>query len=556
MTTPRWLLSLLCTRPELRPGRALLTPTWLAALAVLGVNDHLLKGAGLLPGAVTGKLSDLAGMLVAPALLAALLGLRSRRGLLLAHVAIAAVFAAIKLSPAAADAWSWVMGLVGMPWAITVDATDLLALPALALGWQVLMPAMRRPVPAFQPLRSRFAQIAAIGTGTLLCVATSPNRQDEGDGDGGEWSEEGDWGEGGTTDIEYQEIQADVYLSNNSQQDIIVRTRDLLPEVRLDCIAVADDPGLLLSESLFGAGRTWTMPPTTNAAARDLDFTPARECHAVRVEGDALTEPFILFWRSDDIAVTTVVGDIDDPSQHTAGAVILAADADGRVGVQQAAQDLMFPIDLIPPADAALPGPDVERLAWSAPPSTSDALQITALDQGPDGCLGLEFDAGAQFSRWYFCLPADSFPFALDQWVRVASFEGGDVVTVTRVPDPQADPPEPVLAVELVASRGRTLPDLADTVLAAKPDYDVSLAPEPVCGTVARPNIISARYGAAPAQTVKVGEQVTFEGVDAGLSLWVAHAEDRVVLNPLCAEGPDELGADLEIVAVRVPQFP
>jgi hypothetical protein len=166
MTTPRWLLSLLCTRPELRPGRALLTPTWLAALAVLGVNDHLLKGAGLLPGALTGKLSDLAGMLVAPALLAALLGLRSRRGLLLAHLAIAAVFAAIKLSPAAADAWSWVMGLVGVPWVITVDPTDLLALPALALGWRALMPAMRRPVPVSSAAAPRLAQVAAIGTGT------------------------------------------------------------------------------------------------------------------------------------------------------------------------------------------------------------------------------------------------------------------------------------------------------------------------------------------------------------------------------------------------------
>ena len=553
MTTPRWLLSLLCTRPELRPGRALLTPAWLASLAVLGVNDHLLKGAALLPGTVTGKLSDLAGMVVAPALLAALLGLRSRRGLLLAHLAIAAVFAAIKLSPAAADAWSWVMGLVGVPWVITVDPTDLLALPALALGWRALMPAMRRP--AFQPLRPRLAQAAALTTGTLLCVATSaPNRQDEGEGD---WGEEADWGDtGNTTDIEYQEIQADVYLSNNSQQDIIVRTRDLLAEVQLDCLEVAKDPGLLLSESLFGAGRTWTMPPSTNAAARDIDNTAGRDCYAVRVEGDALSEPFVLFWQAADIAVTTVVGDIDDPSQHTNGAVILAADPDSRISVQESKKDIVFPIDLIPPADAALPGLDVERLAWSAPPITTDALQITELDQGPDGCLGVEFDDGADFSRWYFCLPVDAFPFALDQWVQVSSFAGGDVVTVTRVADPSADPPESVPTVELVASRGRTLPDLADTVLAAKTDYNVSLAPEPFCGTVARPNSISARYEDALTQVVDVGAMATFVGVDTSLSLWVAHAEDRVVLNPVCAEGPDELGADLEIVAVRAPLNP
>src|SRR5687768_2705719 len=141
MTIPRWLTSLLCSRSVLRPGRALLTPTWLAAIAVLGVNDHLLKGAGVLPGVVTGKLSDIAGMIVAPVLLAALLGLRSRRGLLFCHAAVGVVFAAINVSPAAADAWTWLMSLVGANWVITVDPTDLLTLPALALGWHALVPA-------------------------------------------------------------------------------------------------------------------------------------------------------------------------------------------------------------------------------------------------------------------------------------------------------------------------------------------------------------------------------------------------------------------------------
>lgn len=552
MTTPRWLLSLLCTRPELRPGRALLTPTWLASLAVLGVNDHLLKGAGLLPGAVTGKLSDFAGMLVAPVLLAALLGLRSRRGLLLAHLAIAAVFTAIKLSPAAADAWSWLMGLVGVPWVITVDPTDLIALPALALGWRALLPAMRGSQPAFQPLRQRYAQVAAIGAGTLLCVATSAPREDEG---GVEWGEEADWGETDTTaDIEYMDIQADVYLSNNTQQDIILRTRDLLPEIQLDCFAVGEDPGLLLSESLFGAGRTWTMPPTTNAAARDLSTTPDRMCHAVRVEGDALREPVILFWSAAELPVTFVAGDIDDPAQHTDGAVILGADADGRLVVEQTFTDIAFSADLLPPADASFPGPDVDRLAWTTPPSTTDALQLTALDQGPDGCIGIEFDGGSSFPRWYFCPPADSFPFALDQWVTVGSYASGDVVTLTRVPDPQTQ--EPVPTIELVASRGRLLPKLADTVLAGKIDYNASIAPDPICGTVAHPQAISARYEDSAVEVVNAGETVTMAGVDSSLSLWVAHAEDRVVLNPICAEGPDELGSDLEIVAVRAPQNP
>src|SRR5690606_12557634 len=40
------------------PARPLRHPRFWAALALLVVNDHALKGAGVLPGALTGKLSD------------------------------------------------------------------------------------------------------------------------------------------------------------------------------------------------------------------------------------------------------------------------------------------------------------------------------------------------------------------------------------------------------------------------------------------------------------------------------------------------------------------
>jgi len=56
------------------PPRALSHPLWWAALALLVANDHVLKGAGLLPESLTGKLSDFAGMIVAPPLLGALIG--------------------------------------------------------------------------------------------------------------------------------------------------------------------------------------------------------------------------------------------------------------------------------------------------------------------------------------------------------------------------------------------------------------------------------------------------------------------------------------------------
>ena len=554
MKIPSWLTSLLCTRPELRPGRALLTPTWLAALALLGVNDHLLKGAGLLPGALTGKLSDFAGMLVAPVLLAAILGLRSRRGLLWCHAAVGAVFAAIKVSPAAADAWSWLMGLVGPAWVITVDPTDLLALPALALGWHVLTPAMLRPAPALPRLAwaPRVAQMGAIVAGTSLSVATSQPNEGEGDGEG-DVGDVGDWGEFGTEEGEifYEDIQADVYVHNGATEDIIVRTRDLLPEVQIDCIAVQDDPGLLLADSLFGAGRTWTMPANTNAAVRDLDL-PVRECYAVRVEGDRLVEPYVLFWRASAVPLDLVPGStIDGP--YAAGAVLLGADEDGQVSVIRSERELVYTTELFPPADAYYPGDDVERVAWSDPPLAGGAMQITGLEVGPDGCISIELDAGAE-PRWYLCLPPDSFPFVQDQWIRVESFADGDVLELTRAADPM-DPEAPP-AVALVVSRGRTLPKLADTVMAGKSMYDVTIAPEPVCGTVARPSQISVRYEDGAAQTVQAGEPTVLYGAETTLSLWIVHAEERVILNPECAEGPDELGADFEVVAVRAPAQP
>ncbi|KYF51085.1 hypothetical protein BE08_09470, partial [Sorangium cellulosum] len=116
---------------DLRSRRSLLHPLWLGALALLVLNDHALKGSGLLPGWLTGKLSDLAGLLVAPAALAALLRVSSRRGFLGAHVATGAVFSAINLAPQAARAVEALMALTPLPWRITVDPTDLMALPAL-----------------------------------------------------------------------------------------------------------------------------------------------------------------------------------------------------------------------------------------------------------------------------------------------------------------------------------------------------------------------------------------------------------------------------------------
>ncbi|WP_327000143.1 hypothetical protein OHA72_34075 [Dactylosporangium sp. NBC_01737] len=112
-------------------------PVTVGAVALLLVNDHLLKAA--YPGPVTGKLSDVAGLAFAPALVAAVLCLLVPR--VPARVAAAAglagaglAFTWVKATAAGAGfasaAWS-----VVRPSTVLADVTDLAALPALAVAW-------------------------------------------------------------------------------------------------------------------------------------------------------------------------------------------------------------------------------------------------------------------------------------------------------------------------------------------------------------------------------------------------------------------------------------
>jgi hypothetical protein len=129
-----------CVRPAIPRIPELTAPHSLIAVAVLALNDHVLKAA--YPGLVTGKLSDVAGCFVLPLFVSAVLAIatswpaRIRLG---AGVAMTFVlFAAIKLSPIAAagvaDILEGLWTLVGRrSGRLVADPTDLVALP-LALA--------------------------------------------------------------------------------------------------------------------------------------------------------------------------------------------------------------------------------------------------------------------------------------------------------------------------------------------------------------------------------------------------------------------------------------
>jgi hypothetical protein len=139
-------------------------PVTLAAVGLLVVNDWVLK-PWLGPGAVTGKLSDIAGLVFAPVVMSAALGLAlhvaaalgarvdpslSRRRLLLCTAATGCVFAAVKLDPAAARLVADAVARLGRPAAIYLDRSDLWCLLALAVALWIGRDELRR-VPLGRP---------------------------------------------------------------------------------------------------------------------------------------------------------------------------------------------------------------------------------------------------------------------------------------------------------------------------------------------------------------------------------------------------------------------
>lgn len=144
-------------------GEGILEPFVLGAVAVLVLNDHLLKG--LAPGGLTGKLSDVAGLGFFPLFLQALwevgqaaAGVYRRPSVSVLGAAVLVTglaFSAVQLSESADTIYRWGMGALRWPAYALLDAlggrglepirpvaswpdpTDLLALPALAVAWRV-----------------------------------------------------------------------------------------------------------------------------------------------------------------------------------------------------------------------------------------------------------------------------------------------------------------------------------------------------------------------------------------------------------------------------------
>jgi hypothetical protein len=157
--------------------RTLASPGFVLALVLLILNDHLLKR--VYPGVLTGKLSDVAGLVVAPLLLGVLLtAWRVRRPLPVAIALTGVGFTLTKASAAGAALASTAWNLTGVPTLIRADVTDLLALPALYAAWLVHRQALSGPGAG---IRETVATATGVALLPFAVLATAATDQDCGD---------------------------------------------------------------------------------------------------------------------------------------------------------------------------------------------------------------------------------------------------------------------------------------------------------------------------------------------------------------------------------------
>lgn len=263
------------------PDRAgwLARPWFFASVAVLALNDHVLKASN--PGPVTGKLSDVAGLVVVGTVASVLVG-RSW-GTVLAGVA----FAALKTLPGVAEAAAPVLG-----GGVTLqDATDLVALAGLPVLW-VALGRVRTDHPAGKDRGRRAAGLLVAVLATTATTAPPPSEvRDVGFVDG--------------------DVYARVYLEEGTRT-VWLRSLDRGATWRL-----TEDPGQMSEATYDGGG------PATAASARDATWQQCADdgvCWRVRshftdtalgwqhlVErrdpGSKWVTEFQIPWSSSDLAV-------------------------------------------------------------------------------------------------------------------------------------------------------------------------------------------------------------------------------------------------------------
>jgi hypothetical protein len=514
-------------------GRALRHPAFWIALAILVVNDHVLKGAGVLPGWLTGKLSDVAGMIVAPVLLVSLLDLRSDRARAAAFGAVAFGFAALELSPRAAAGYDAMLGALGIASRSWADPTDLLALAALPIAWWVTKAGDRASPGRGLRLAS---QRALMGAALFACVATTQPPQPL----PAEWT-------------------TDAWLHNRTAEAIDVRIR-WATGLR-DCSALADealDLGATISPDLFADGITFRLGPGDTVPIEPVDAAAAlepsagfagrpapgegvvrRECELARISVDGAPDT-LAFWLqgSAEMVLTNIA---DGASTETADQEI-AIDEDGESGgLLRVDAGRNYRITELRERGTTLPATCREArgatVAYSDLESATDVewiVEFRALL--PDGCTQLDLidELRERTETMFLCVPEDFVPFAVGARVTQST----DFAGLRHVRAVEGAP-------ELVLARG--VSSLAVEGLRVSPSgFDLACSERLACGAVVAP--LEVTDGGEPLELDAAVSRTT--GAGRAYRALVLRAEQVVLGGADCDAGRDQSGALIDAVVL------
>jgi hypothetical protein len=370
---------------DLAPRRALYHPLWLVSLGLLVVNDHFLKGSGILPAVITGKLSDFAGLVVAPVLFAVLLRLSSRKSLALAHIATGVVFAAIKVFPSLAHLFESIAGLGPFAWHITVDPTDLVALPALFVSYRVFVAAMQQPLP-----ERPHVQRGLIMAGSVACMATSQQEPFESCPD----------------PIACSAIpreSAALVIGNNTDAQRLVRVRPFKPSVQYTCSDLLADPTTALSRELFGPADAWLLEPSRGLP---LPSKSSNGCAAYLIDADGLS-PTLVAWSSNEFPDTLLSTSTASPDGNTM--ITLGLDTNGKLALLD--HPAVFPAPALEepePTGVCAPTDPGVGVAWSTPLPGLGPFKVVSVESSPDECHMIVLENSPSL---FVCIPSAAMPF-------------------------------------------------------------------------------------------------------------------------------------------------
>lgn len=530
--------------PTRSPKRPLHDHWWWAALALWALNDHWFKGSGFLPGALTGKLSDVCGLWVLPAALSALgtrwgatPGYASRFA---PYLLVGFYFAGLQLWPPLLEASHTILAALGIPSRITADLSDLWALAVLAPAWlryeqhctPAPLPRLRLAIPSYALL-------------LLTTVATS--RVDQ---------------PGGV------QRTGRLFLYNNTSQEQQVTIRQIRDDVDANCFFIQNSPSTHLNDALFEPVETVLVRPqglvALDARAQtnlqsDLADDP-NACEAMVLSGPN-RDPQLVFWRSEEFPLQSFN---DVPANLKINGVIAlepqGATDNKRLGYRHlGTRTIVYPTQPKAPEMASpecSPRDPRADLGWGQP-FPKGPHKVLRIKPGKDGCLELELGNTKDErlkTRRYLCIPPERFPFEEGTIVQFRSLQGESAVIGDNIEGWRIAPPEDEPNLEFWVILGQGLPQLGKLTFGARVQDACSYAPtQEDCLTLSRPVDIFARSEKDNTEVVLQARgdksQQKLADTEGEWTLELLESEERSVFDGSCSGERVRTGREIQLLA-------